>query len=299
MEIKTMNKIQKALPRIVFLENAYYNMIKLYTAKITETKEFMFIGTVSKVDNKGVKVYTIQDIKLIPQESNSGAYCETDDDRYPAWLHENFPTVQDKMKVRLNGHSHVNMAVNPSGTDDNNIEKMMQYVDDYFIQLIINRRQEIKINLWDKEAGLIFNNCSYFIEVGDTLIKVNDSSTGTGSIVSLPELNANDFTTTTDKFIFKNNNVYIDVLRNQTFIISDKLIYRPNKPIEAIVSENEKKEIEKSFTELLKTPKFQSPHQQSFPYYDDVYSEDARDYSYYYNKWAKYDEKPKKKGGKK
>lgn len=289
MEVKLMDKVQRAIPKIIFSEQAYHNMIKLYSAKITEVKEFMFIGVVEKITANDAKIYTIKDIKLIPQESNSGAYCETDDDRYPAWLHETFPTIEDKKKVRLNGHSHVNMAVNPSGVDNANIEKMMQYVDDYFIQLIINRRHEIKINLWDKESGLVYNNCSYFVKIDNAVVRFENSTTNTGSIVSIPDLKLEDFETTNDKYIFKNKNLYVDVLNNNTMIITKKLVFRHNKPIEAIVSDKEKKEIEKEFSQLLK----QQPKTiNSFAYYDDLFEQEDITYYGHYST-------PKKKGGKK
>lgn len=290
MEIKAMPNNNKSTPKIIFSEQAYYDMVSFYTAKITDNKEFMFIGVVDKLKNN---VYHITDIKLIPQTANSGAFCETDDDAYPAWLHETFPNVKDKLKVRLNGHSHVNMAVEPSGVDNQNIERMMQYVDDYFIQLIINRRQEIKINLWDKESGLIFNTCAYFIQIGEALLKIPSSNTAIPELVKLPELKLEDFKPTIYPNIYSNGTVVIDLLSNKTSILTEKLEYKPGMKISVLTTDTDAKEIEAQFTKLLKQPKYVTPTYQQSSLYDDYYDEAP----YYYEGFRH--RNPQPKGGKK
>lgn len=294
MEIKIMNNNTISTPYIVFTEDAYYKMTSFYSAKISETKEFMFVGTVEKHIKNKIKTYIITDILLIPQESNSGAYCETDDEKYPAWLHENFPKVEDKLKVRLNGHSHVNMGVSPSGVDDNNIEKMMQYVDDFFIQLIINRNHNIMINLWDKETGLIYDNCPYFVTIKEAILKFEDSLTKTPTIVKLPNLNIKDFEATDDPYIFKNKYIFVDLLKNKTSLVTDKLIFTDSSKLTPRVTPEEKTEIEKDFKDKLKNNYNYSslirfyPSEEEGP--DEIYAT-----PYYYGK-------PKsktKKGGKK
>lgn len=289
MEIKAMPNNNKSTPKIIFSEQAYYDMVSFYTAKITDNKEFMFIGVVDKLKNN---VYHITDIKLIPQTANSGAFCETDDDAYPGWLHETFPNVKDKMKVRLNGHSHVNMAVEPSGIDNQNIERMMQYVDDFFIQLIINRRQEIKINLWDKESGLIFNTCSYFIQIGEALLKISNSSTAIPELVKLPELKLEDFKPTLHPNIYSNGTVIIDLLSNKTSILTEKLEYKPGMKISVLTTETDAKEIETQFIKLLKQPKTLTQP----PYFNNIYDGYDED-DYYYDR--SYWQPQKQKGGRK
>lgn len=293
MEIKVMKNANIA-PYVVFSETAYYNMLKLFRSTTASTKEFMFIGTVSKTTIDQQKLYLIEDIKLIPQESNSGAFCETDDDRYPAWLHENFPTVEQKRLVRLNGHSHVYMAVEPSSVDDANIEKMMQYVDDFFIQLIMNKKQEIKINLWDKESGLIFNNCTYYLKIGQSYLKFENSKTTVPTIFRLPELKIENFQPTNDPYIFKQNEVYLNLLTNSTSIISDKLEYNPFRPIFAKIPESEVKDVDQQFKDLLKQPKI-PPSYQQYMYGNSLFETPDEDY------WDQryYTPKKPKKGGKK
>lgn len=277
MEVKLMNN-SKITPKVIFNENAYYDMLSFFTAKVTNSKEFMFIGTVEKLKDN---IYWITSTQLIPQEANSGAFCETDDDRYPGWLHDHFPTVELKNKVRLNGHSHVNMAVEPSGTDNQNIEKMMQYVDDFFIQLIINKRQEIKINLWDKETGLIFNTCPYYVQIGEAIVKFENSNTSIPKLIKLPELKLEDFKPTPEKNTFSNGTVTINLINNITTISTDKLYYTPGQKLIALTTEPEIKQIEEQFKVLLKTPKYNNLTYNNDLDYDD------NPYTHIFNKGGK------------
>lgn len=292
MEIKLMNN-SNLTPYITFSELAYYRMLRLFKADVATSKEFMFIGTVEKPNPN---TYFITNISLIPQEANSGAFCETDDDRYPVWLHENFPTVEQKKTVRLNGHSHVNMAVEPSGVDNSNIEKMMQYVDDFFIQLIINRKQEIKINLWDKQNGIIFNNCEYYLQIGDAVVKFENSKSTTPSIYLLPELKLENFEKTESPYVFKHDSIYVDLLNNSTSIKTPYLIYLPGKPIMANVPLNELRIVNDEFKNLLK----QNKPTLASSYYGFLCEEVNGAYDYDYG-WKPKPPKQeaKKKGGKK
>lgn len=292
MEIKLMSN-SNLTPYITFSELAYYKMLRLFKADVAASKEFMFIGTVEKPNPN---TYFITDIALIPQEANSGAFCETDDDRYPAWLHENYPTIEQKKTVRLNGHSHVNMAVEPSGVDNSNIEKMMQYVDDFFIQLIINRKQEIKINLWDKQNGIIFNNCEYYLQISTAIVKFENSKSTVPSIYLLPELKLENFEKTESPYIFKHGSIYVDLLNNSTSIKTSLLDYTPGKPIKANVPLSDLKFINKEFKDLLKQNNFALNNS----YYASIYNDLGDDYEYAYD-WKPKPPKQetKKKGGKK
>ena len=166
----------------------------------------------------------------------------------------------------------------------------MQYVDDFFIQLIVNRRQEVKINLWDKENGLIFNSCPYYITLGGALLKISNSNTAIPELVKLPELKLEDFKPTNHPNIYSNGTVVIDLLSNKTSILTEKLEYKPGMKISVLTTDVDVKEIETQFFKLLKQPK---PVYNQSSLYDDYYDEEP----YYYGAFKYKNSQPK--GGKK
>lgn len=116
----------------------------------TSSKEVAWHGTVIKQDN----AYHITDILVYPQIATS-ATVESNDDSYPAWLDslddETFNTI------RMQGHSHVNMGVTPSSTDDTFYETLTQHINDYYIFIILNKSGKLWINLYDLENQIVYD----------------------------------------------------------------------------------------------------------------------------------------------
>lgn len=154
MNIKVLNK--NIQPIILFTTKAYSELRSMYTTTESKTYEFMYIGEVEHINN----VYAIKHVRLIPQCQISMTHCETDDDKYPIWLQEQY-NVKDRKLIRFHGHSHVNMGTTPSGDDDNAIMKMMNYVSDFFIQFIMNQKEDYTLNLYDKQNNLIYENLNF------------------------------------------------------------------------------------------------------------------------------------------
>ena len=116
----------------------------------TSAKEIAWHGTVSKENN----TYTIHNILVYPQLVTA-ATVESDDDTYAQWL----DNLDDRTfnSIRMQGHSHVNMAVSPSGTDDDFYELLTQHINDYYIFIILNKAGKMWINIYDMEQQLIFD----------------------------------------------------------------------------------------------------------------------------------------------
>lgn len=168
--IKSMNEYKaKTYPKLLYTTKVLKQLLCMLSTKHAENKEFMFLGTIEKAND----TYLIKDIFLVPQTNCSAAYCETDDNKYPEWLNENFKNIEERKTIRLHGHSHVNMGTSPSGTDDQQIMHLCDSVNNYFIQLIVNHRLENTCNIWDKEQGLIFNNVDQYIIINEELIEFN------------------------------------------------------------------------------------------------------------------------------
>lgn len=58
--------------------------------------------------------------------------------------------------LKMWGHSHVNMACNPSGQDDAQMVTFAQSGHDWFIRLIANKRGEMRVDLYDYNSGLAY-----------------------------------------------------------------------------------------------------------------------------------------------
>ena len=115
--------------------------------------EVGWLGSVEENDG----AYTITDVYLLKQRVN-GATCELDENALSDLLCD---MVQNKPeeynKIKLWGHSHVDMAVNPSGQDD---ETFTEYYQDnpYFIRLIANKKEEMRIDIAIKDEGYVYYN---------------------------------------------------------------------------------------------------------------------------------------------
>jgi uncharacterized protein YndB with AHSA1/START domain len=139
---------EKIFPKIevTFNQKAYEKMQSLIHA----TKlEVAWHGIVEREDNK----FTVTDILCYPQEGNS-VHVESDDDEYPLWLMER--TDDEINNMRMQGHSHVNMSVSPSGADTHNQTEIITQVKDYYIFMIMNKSNNIWINVVDLETNLIY-----------------------------------------------------------------------------------------------------------------------------------------------
>lgn len=95
--------------------------------------------------------YLLTDIYFPPQE-NSAGFVTTDDERFPMWFFNTFIKKGIQNQVRLHGHTHPRFSAFSSGTDTQQFSKLIDEVDDYMIQLIINNRKEVYCKIWTKDG---------------------------------------------------------------------------------------------------------------------------------------------------
>ncbi len=111
--------------------------------------------------------YYIYDILVFPQ-INSPTSTTTDEKTFAEWqtnliLDMNFPIEN----LRMHGHSHVNMNVFSSGIDDKYQEDILAKVDngDYYIFLIMNKKMEICIFIYDFVQQIMFDKNDIEFEI--------------------------------------------------------------------------------------------------------------------------------------
>lgn len=139
---------QKA--EVHFASAAYYKMLALVDKC---DKEIAWDGLVYR-DEENPHIFYVTDIIVYPQ-TVTGATVETDDELYLNWLN----SLDDETynHRRFNGHSHVNMAVSPSGTDTTYREQSILNINDFFIFGIFNKKHDFNFQIYDVENNIIYD----------------------------------------------------------------------------------------------------------------------------------------------
>lgn len=145
---KDLIKTNAIVPVIKITKDAYAKMNSLIQGC---ENEIGFHGTVEKDDN----VYTITDIMVYPQ-TVTGATVTVNETELCEWQ-LSIPT-ETYNKIRMQGHSHVNMAVSPSGTDHESYRKILQALpeDDFYLFIIMNKRGNIWMQFFDLKQNILF-----------------------------------------------------------------------------------------------------------------------------------------------
>lgn len=147
---------------VYFTEMAWLKM----QALIREfDKEIAWHGVAHRGDNPETDDYYITDILVYPQEVG-GASVEMDVGKYANWLAENFEDERFN-NIRMQGHSHVNMAVNPSGVDLTHQEAILDQLTDemFYIFMIWNKSNSNNIKIYDMQKNILFEDGDVTYEV--------------------------------------------------------------------------------------------------------------------------------------
>ena len=133
-------------------------------------KEVAWHGTARRGDDPSKDEYIITDILVYPQ-GVTGATVNTDQNEYQMWLMHQEDEVFNN--IRMQGHSHVNMATNPSGVDTTLYEQILEQLEDdmFYIFLIWNKRGDKWIKIYDLAKNVMF-------ETADITVKSIDDGSG-------------------------------------------------------------------------------------------------------------------------
>ena len=153
-------------PIIYFSNDAWTKMNALVQSS---DKELAWQATVEKRKFKDKEdsedfFYYIDQVFVYPQKVTA-TFVDTDEIEYAEWSLK----LPDEVfnKLRFQGHSHVNMAVSPSGTDQNTYQNFLDQLDenDFYIFMILNKRREYTILLYDFAQNIIFETKDCVIDV--------------------------------------------------------------------------------------------------------------------------------------
>ena len=108
--------------------------------------------------------FIIEDIFVYPQEV-TGSTVTTDQERYTGWLYEFDDDVF--ATIRMQGHSHVNMGVSPSGVDNSHREKIISQLepDMFYIFMIWNKSLSVHSLVYDMENNILYENSDIAVKL--------------------------------------------------------------------------------------------------------------------------------------
>ena len=137
-------------PKIIITTTAGLKMSELVR---NCTDEVGWHGFVERPDEH---TFIITDIVVYPQ-TVTGVTVTTDETEYALWLSQ--ISTPELKTMRFQGHSHVNMACNPSTTDLALYNKYLASLkqDDYYIFFICNKKGEINAFLYDLKTNTKYN----------------------------------------------------------------------------------------------------------------------------------------------
>lgn len=130
-------------------------------------KEVAWHGIATRGEDPEKDEYIISDILVYPQTVTSTT-VETDQAEYEKWLCDLPDDVFNNL--RMQGHSHVNMGVSPSGVDTTHQGKILQQLDEdmFYIFLIWNKPGASWIKIYDFAKNAMFETADVDIHiVGD------------------------------------------------------------------------------------------------------------------------------------
>lgn len=120
-------------------------------------------GIAKRVDGEK-DTYEISDILIYPQEV-TGVTVEQDQEKSEKW----YDSLPDEVfnNLRMQGHSHVNMATSPSGTDRTLYKRFLDQLTDqmFYIFMILNKRGEKTILIYDMRENTLFETADVDMEI--------------------------------------------------------------------------------------------------------------------------------------
>lgn len=127
-------------------------------------KEVAWHGIAFRDEDPDKNAYTITDIIVYPQEV-TGATVTTDQTKYQTWLMDHDDDVFNN--IRMQGHSHVNMSVSPSGVDTSLYERILNQLDDtmFYIFLIWNKKGEKTVKIYDLAKNILFETSDVDVHI--------------------------------------------------------------------------------------------------------------------------------------
>jgi len=122
------------------------------------------VGWHELATRKDKNEFVIEDVLVYPQEV-TGSTVNTDQKLYTEWLYEQNADIFNQ--IRMQGHSHVNMGVSPSGVDDGHREKILDQLDDdmFYIFMIWNKSLKTHSLIYDMANNILYEDTDIVVKI--------------------------------------------------------------------------------------------------------------------------------------
>ena len=165
----TLNPESKIPPRVIFGTTALrwiHALVDLHEHEV---------GFYAVVDERENYTFFIRNVFYPKHSEANGGTCEISPEgetEMMNWLctHE---MEDDVPKVRLWGHSHVNMGTGPSGQDEKQAMERMNSTRSFLIRIICNKIGEISLSFFDYNNKIRFDHVKWEVE-NDSDNSIND-----------------------------------------------------------------------------------------------------------------------------
>lgn len=142
------------------IEDIAYQKMMCYTNSVKT--EIGWLGTATREGS----IFTIHDVFLLNQEVH-GATAELTTDGISKLLYDELSVRKDYTSLLSNmkvwGHSHNTMTVDPSKQDEMQMEIFEDGGYDFMIRLITNHEGEIGVTIYDYVTGIIYNDVDWHV----------------------------------------------------------------------------------------------------------------------------------------
>lgn len=221
------------------------------------------IGWLALVEIDAQGRYIVYDT-LLPHQNVSATTTDLMESGLQEVGEELLQTRPDEFNnVRCWCHSHVNMQVCPSGTDESTFEQFYENCD-YFIRVICNKKGDMRVDFVDLEKEIRFDNINWYILLSKETEALNKS-------ITIYQQQIDDIVEKNKKII-EGLNKQIDEYRNNLF-----------KELEANIKAEVKEKVveENPIYKKYETTQYGNVYAYDLEdYYDDYYT----NYPSYYNK---------------
>ena len=158
---KTLGTVSRKA-KIFFTEEAW---VKMKTLIKEFDKEVAWHGVAFRGEDDTKDEYVIKDILVYPQKV-TGSSVEMDTEEYAKWIESN---IEDERfyDIRMQGHSHVNMATFASSVDLTHQEAILDQLSDklFYIFMIWNKKGDRNVKIYDLAKNILFENSDIDMEI--------------------------------------------------------------------------------------------------------------------------------------
>lgn len=124
--------------------------------------EIGWLGSAERIDGE----YHITDVFLFNQEVHEATTEITTEglSEFAMDLMQSNDGIEIWNNMRVWGHSHVNMTTSPSSQDEKQMDLFTENDNDFFIRIIANKKEELRIDVWDYKTGIIYEQVNYDVK---------------------------------------------------------------------------------------------------------------------------------------